>query len=506
MDCRHHPVCPGCPLISEPYPAQLLAKAERLRRAFARYPHLGRVPDVLPARLESGYRHRLKLPVQVSKDHVRIGLLGENNQILDTPDCPILDPGLRDTLDRVLAWMRGRNGIHSLDLRRSAKTGEVQAVFACLGGDLLGGAKAVRQLMADVPAITSVAVSVADPERKRVMGRNPEIVAGKPFIAESIGATEYRLFPGAFFQVDPVNAERLHALVRAAVGDAKSILDLYAGVGAYALMLAPGRDRVVMVEEVTQAVRAARSVAPPNVEVVESKVEALELKDRFDVAILNPARKGSDPQTLARIANLVPKLVYVSCGPETLARDLDCLAAHGMRMTSVQPLDLFPQTPEVEAVVVVERGSAIKKWNVPGGAAYGPWLETPWSGVKGRPTRVLAMVLHDTGEHGEVPGGRYRKIATVATHSLIRIELQGPLVPALAYLARRGHAVVGRDLKTKAFFAEKAGLVRPFVHAEQAGGARAPLHGDLVEALIALGADERTVARAGGVFDPLEGA
>ncbi len=459
---------------------------------------------MLGASWEEGYRHRLKLPVLVGRDHVRIGLLDANDRILDTPDCPVLEPGLRDALARVLVWMRGRNGIHSLDLRRSSKTGEVQAVFACLGGDLSGGAKAARQLMAEVQTITSVAVSFADPERRRVMGRNPEVIAGSPFIAESIGTTSYRLFPGAFFQVDPRNAGQLHALVRAAVGDARSVLDLYAGVGAYGLMLAPGRDRVLMVEEVAQAARSARAMAPPNVEVIESKVENLDLRDKFDVAILNPARKGSDPETLKRVAGLVSKLVYVSCGPETLARDLDCLAAHGMRVTSVQPLDLFPQTPEVEAVVTVERGSAIKKWNIPGGAASGPWLDTPWSGVKGRPTRVLALVLHDAGEHGELPGGRYRRIATVATHSLLRIELQGPLVPALAFLARRGHPVAGRDPKTKPFFAEKAGLVRPFVHAEQAGRSRAALHGDLVEALVALGADERTVARAGGVFDPLE--
>ena len=102
------------------------------------------VPAVLGAAWEEGYRHRLKLPVQVGRDHVRIGLLDANDRILDTPDCPVLEPGLRDALARVLVWMRGRNGIHSLDLRRSSKTGEVQAVFACLGGDLSGGAKAAR--------------------------------------------------------------------------------------------------------------------------------------------------------------------------------------------------------------------------------------------------------------------------------------------------------------------------------------------------------------------------
>jgi 23S rRNA (uracil1939-C5)-methyltransferase len=500
MECRHHPTCPGCPLLETPYELQLAVKRDRLARALGRYPHLKLNPPqtCAPAAFTEGYRHRLKLPVHVGRDHVAIGLYHpENGRILDTPDCPVLEPGLRKALQPILAWMAGRNGIHAVDLRRSSATGELQVVFACLGGDLHGGPKAARQLIAAVPGLTSVAVSHADPERKRVMGNRPSVIAGAPHIEEAIGDTRYRLFPGAFFQVDPRNAAWIHEKVKTFVDGSKRVLDLYSGVGAYALMLAPGREQVVAVEEVGEAVRAARAMAPPNVQVIESRVEDARLEGRFDAVILNPARRGSDPASLARIAKLAPKLIYVSCGPETLARDLDCLATHGMRVTGMDAVDLFPQTPEIETVVRLERGRPLEDFEVPGGRASGPW-DRDWSGALGRPSRVLALVLGDAGTHGKLPGARWKRLGIVATHSLVRIELEGPLVPVLAAFARDGHAVAGRERKTARFFAEKVGLVRPFVHVERAGQAVAPLHGDLVEALVGLGADDLTIRRATG--------
>jgi len=499
MICPHRPACPGCPLADLDYPAQLARKRARVAAAFAAYPHLPAAPEVLPSAWPEGYRHRLKLPVAIGDEgHAAIGLYDERGtRIVDTPECPVLEPHLREALGKVRAWVRGKKGVHSVDLRRSAATGQLQMVLACVDGQVPGGRKAFAPLVAGLPELTSIAISKADRDRKRVMGSAPEVVWGKPILDEEIGQTRYHLHPGAFFQVDPRQAEKLHALVYAAVGDAATILDLYSGVGAYALMLAPGRKRVVAVEEVPQAARAAAEMAPRNVEVVTSKVEDLRVKEPFDVVVLNPARRGSDPRVLAQVAALGKRLVYVSCGPETLARDLDCLAAFGMRVRNVQPIDLFPQTPEVETVVTLERGPALREWRIPGGQARSPWGEEP-SGAVGKAERALVLFLGATPAHGEVAGARFKRIATVAGHSLVRLELSGQLVPALLAFARKGHGVAGREPKTARFFAEKAGLVRPFIHVEVAGQARAPLHGDLVAALEALGAPAAVVARAGG--------
>jgi 23S rRNA (uracil1939-C5)-methyltransferase len=475
VECRHFPRCPGCAYVGRPYEEQLARKRERLARAFSHFPHLPPVGPVAPALSTEAYRHRVKLPVHVGRDHVAVGLYDpKTKRVLDTPDCPVLEPGLRDALARVATFLRGRRGVHSVDLRRSAATGELALVLACRGGELDGGPRGARKLVRDVPGLVSVAVSVADPDGKRVMGREPHVIAGTKAIEERIGDTRYRLHAGAFFQVDPVNAVQIHDLVRSAVGQAQSVLDLYAGVGAYGLMLAEGRSRVVLVEEVPAAARSARDRAPRNVEVIEGRVEDVRLPGRFDVAILNPARRGSDPRTLALLSKVATRIVYVSCGPETLARDLDCLAALGVRATAVHAVDLFPQTPEVETVVHLTRGPALDERRV-----RGPWHGRP-SGAVGRPTSVLALVI------GDVRSARgVERLASVATHTLVR--LTGSPERALDSLARRGHGVAGDDSRTRRFFAERAGLVRPFLHVERAGSVTAPLHGDLVLALEALG-------------------
>lgn len=490
MHCPHHPTCPGCPLLDLPYREQLANKRARLALALSRYPHLPPAPRVMPAVRTEGYRHRLKLPIAVKDGHAAIGLYHpRTGEVLDTPDCPVLAQPLRDALAALMPRMKDHPEVHSLDLRASHATGELQAVIAADGGSFKGGRREVAELRRLVPGLASVAISTADPLRKRVMGRKPELVSGEPFIREAIGGTNYRLHPGAFFQVDPANAVQLQDMVREAAGAAKTILDLYAGVGAYALALAAGRVRVLAVEEVRQAAEAARAVAPPNVEVVSDKVENLALSEPFDVVILNPARRGSDPASLARLSKIANRAIYVSCGPETLARDLDILAAHGMRVVSVQAVDLFPQTPEVETIVLLERGPAlVESPTTSGGRARSPWLGT-WSGAIGRETEALALVIGDPGPHGNTPAGRWTRLGMVATHALLRFELRGPFDQALRTLAGRGHPPAGRDPRTAAFFAEKAGLVRPFEHVLRTQEAFAPLHGDLVEALIQLGAD-----------------
>jgi 23S rRNA (uracil1939-C5)-methyltransferase len=499
LDCRHHPSrggrCPGCPVLDRSYPDQVSLKRRRLVDALARYPHLALPPveDLVPAAFTGAYRHRLKLPVHVSHRRVAVGLYGRDHEVLDTPDCPVLTEPLRAVLAGVIEWLAGREGVHSVDLRTSQATGQAMVVFACRGGELPGGAHAARDLMRRVPALVSVAVSRADREGKRVMGSAPRVIAGKEALAEQIGETRYQLYPGAFFQVDPRQAVALHALVRAMVGDAKRVLDLYAGVGAYGLMLAPGRQKVLLVEEVPQAAAAARAVAPPNVEVVASKVEQAALGGNWDAAILNPARRGADPKTLRNLADLVPRAVYVSCGPETLARDLDALATFGLHARRIVPVDLFPQTPEVETVVELTRGPPLATWQQ--GAVRGPWAGAP-SGATGKPREVLVLAIGHTRDRGTLDDSRYERVGEVATHSLLKLQLRGPLKRALARLASLGHPIAGEDPRTAPFFAEKAGLQRPFVHVSADERTRdVPLHGDLAEALDRLGGPQKSGPR-----------
>jgi len=492
VHCDHHPTCPGCPLLGRSDDEQLATKRARLASALAHFPHLPEAPSVRPAVRTEGYRHRLKLPVHHGAKGVSLGLVNPaTGRVLHTPDCPVLASGLRDALPPLLAWLHGKRRVHSVDLRISDATGALQLVLACRSGQFPGGKGGARELLRAVPGLASVAVSEADPTGRRVMGRRPRMVAGEAVIGESIGETDYVLHPGAFFQADPRNAVQIHALVRQLVGPARTVADLYAGVGAYARMLAPHVQRVLAVEEVPQAARAAAHRAPPNLEVVASRVEDLPLQERFDAVVLNPARRGCDPQALAHLATRTDRMVMVSCGPESLARDLDVLAAHGLLVDQVHAVDLFPQTAEVEAVVSLRRGKPHTTWAVPGGRAGGPWTGKP-SGALGRAEQLEVLVIGRTSRL-RLRGATVRRQRTVAGHSLLTLELSAPVPSVLGQLRRAGHPVAGDHPPTDRFFRDKGLLVRPWVHVLAArtprGTATAPRHGDLQLALERLGSE-----------------
>lgn len=485
LRCRHHPGCPGCGLLRRPYAAQLDVKRTRLADALSLFFHLPAAPEVEGSPWTAAYRHRVKLPVAVGRQGVAIGLYDAQRRVLDTPDCQVVTPALRQGLDTLRTLLRGHPEVHSVDLRVSDATGELQLVVAADGGALRGGAHTVRTWRRTMPGLASVAVSRADPERRRVMGASPGRVAGATFLAERVGETPLWIAPGAFFQVDPRRALALHRRVEDAVGDASDVLDLYAGVGAYGRMLArPGR-RVVMVEEVPQAAEAARRFAPAGVEVIAGRVQDVRLPERVDVAVVNPSRRGADLATLTWLGERMRRLVYVSCGPETLARDLDVLAFHGLRVVRLEALDLFPQTPEVETVATLERGPPVQRWSMGDGLCASPWAGSP-SGVVGRAEEVDALVVGNTGPRGVAAGCAWRRTGSAAGHSLLRLRTKGSVAEPLRALATGGHPVAGADPRTRAFFAEVAGLLRPFVHVRRASGVVAPWHGDLVLAWRAL--------------------
>ena len=505
MNCRHHPTCPGCPLMGKPYDRQLRIKHKRLNRAFSLYPHLPEVEEILPALHTDAYRHRLKLPVFVSGERVNIGLYERptgphghkgpsRRHVLHTPDCPVLADGLRQALPAMEEWLRGRRDIHSIDLRISDATGELQLVLATRDGDLEGGKRAIRRLERLLPQLKSVAISQADMDRKRVMGKDPRPFTGRRTIDEAIGETRYVLHPGAFFQADPRNATQIHELVRTMVGPASRVLDLFAGVGAYGRMLAPWVDEVLAVEEVPAAAASAAENAPQNFEVLTGKVQNLDDEDLdADIAILNPARRGATPDILKRLAERLDRLVYVSCGPETLARDLDVLAAYGLRVDRAVAVDLFPQTREVETVVHLTRGKPVTAFPAYRGKATGPWRDRP-SGALGRVDEMIVMIVGQM--HGKrLHNARWHHLGTVASHAVLRLELRASPQHVLSELTAKGHPIAGADPKTRRFFAEKGGLVRPFVHYTRAGETRSRLHGDLLQTLFSLRAERDLMER-----------
>jgi 23S rRNA (uracil1939-C5)-methyltransferase len=338
------------------YAAQLRFKRQILADQLAKIGDLAdiSIAETLPASPPWGYRNSARL----HSDESRIGYYAAaSHDIQDAEADPLLLPAISETLAGLRqAVSQAAPARCEVVVRASESYGYV--VAALRGGDRSeGAARALRALAgmwrAASPALAGVVVMARPPAQ-----------LGADHLIEELGGVAFHLRPTTFFQVNRASAEALLGLARAglALRSEDRLLDLYCGAGAFALPLAAEVAEVVGVEEHIGAVADAQSTAEENA-IANARFEAglvervLEQFDQpFDAAILDPPRRGCHPRALAALLRLAPaRLIYVSCHPATLARDLKTLAAGGYRVSSVQPVDLFPQTPHVESVVVLTR-------------------------------------------------------------------------------------------------------------------------------------------------------
>jgi 23S rRNA (uracil1939-C5)-methyltransferase len=218
-----------------------------------------------------------------------------------------------------------------------------------------------KELMAAMPEIKGVVQNINPMPGNVVLSREFRTLAGQGWIEERLSGLMFKVSPASFFQVNPAQAEKLYAKVLefAQLSGEESVLDAYCGVGTLTLILAQHAKEVIGVECVADAISDAQENAArnqiSNVKFTCGQAEELisNLKE-VDVAVLNPPRKGCARFFLEKLAQHGPKrIVYVSCDPATLARDLQFLCGKGYRLDAVQPYDMFPQTAHVECVAVL---------------------------------------------------------------------------------------------------------------------------------------------------------
>jgi 23S rRNA (uracil1939-C5)-methyltransferase len=394
VQCQHAESCGGCPLIELPYEAQRDHKRARVTAAFARYPWLkaGEVEPVLGAEPIVGYRTRAKLIV-ARGGAVGLFAKGGGHKVVDIPGCRVLSPvlarvadALRDRIRSaeaaggVLAPFEPTGGcLRAVDLRevRDGAATSVLVTFVverARAGDGTALEAAARELMRAVPAVTGVAANYHETldgrEAPRVLGGETRPLAGVARAADRVGASLHFATFGSFVQAHRGQAERVHALLAEAVGVSRAhpprVLDLYGGSGAIALGLAAAGARVMLVESFAPAAKQAAAAAESQHLQVDAvcadttaALQALAGRgEKFDAAIVNPPRRGTTPGAREALARVAPSVIaYVSCEPETLARDLAHFARLGYRSASLRPLDMIPLTDEVETVVVLRPGA-----------------------------------------------------------------------------------------------------------------------------------------------------
>ncbi|MDT8440514.1 MAG: 23S rRNA (uracil(1939)-C(5))-methyltransferase RlmD [Desulfuromonadales bacterium] len=381
--CPHHRQCQGCALLSWGYPAQLAFKRQRVATALAPYPALTgvRLHDVWPAEQTLGYRASAKLVVASRRGRGLVGLYRRgSHDVVDIGDCPLHHP-LINAIAAVVRTELERGSLTAYDprhdrgllryllVRVSPQLDKAMVTFVARERNYRELTRLAKWLQRKIPQVVSVHQNVNASSGNVILGRETSRLLGLPDLIDQVGEVRLRLGPTSFLQVNHAQAARIYALVRdwCRLRADQAVLDLYCGVGGISLHLAGQARTVLGVETVAEAVRHAQANAAmngfSNCQFVAGNVEdllegELSLPDNLGAVVMNPPRSGCDPRVLAAIAALrPPTLVYVSCHPDSLARDLDLLSRSGYRLVEVQPVDMFPQTPHVECVARLILGS-----------------------------------------------------------------------------------------------------------------------------------------------------
>lgn len=382
--CALQKVCGGCQLQFIDYDYQLKLKKEIVEDAIKTIGALDvEIKDVIASPETKNYRHKVQYPISQTKVSKRI-LAGyykpKSHEIINIKHCPI-QPEICDTIIEFIRNTTFDYGIsgynekkHTGDLRHvvlriSKATGKILVTLVVNSTKTFDRLKDFAQNIYDnFKEVSGVCVNFNSKKTNVIMGENVELIAGKDFVKERIIDKTFRIGPKTFFQVNPASAENIFTFVKNYIKnnfENPSILDAYAGVTAFGITVSDVCKKVVSVEENKEAVDLASEIIELNeVKNVELhnmdaqkffKKESETKKRRFDAVILDPPRKGCTQESLDYTLQLCKgKIIYVSCNPATLARDLKYLTSKGAKVEFIQPFDMFCHTYHVENVAIID--------------------------------------------------------------------------------------------------------------------------------------------------------
>lgn len=409
-DRVEEPVCPmarkcgGCQIQEMKYPAQLAFKEAKVRGNLER---IGEVPTELldqimhPAVGMDGegmqpfrYRNKAQFPIGTDKDgRVIAGFYaGRTHSIIENTDCALGVEVNEEILNCILDFMeefkipaydevKHKGLVRHVLLRYGFKTDEIM-VCLVINGKTIPHCHDLVGRLRQIPGMTSITLSTNTAKTNVIMGDTIRLLWGQEFITDYIGEIKYQISPLSFYQVNPVQTEKLYglALDYAGLTGNEAVWDLYCGIGTISLFLAKKAKQVYGVEIVPQAIDDAKNNAKindiTNAEFYVGKAEEV-LPEYYkeyekthngetahaDVIVVDPPRKGCEESLLQTIVDMQPeKVVYVSCDSATLARDVKFLRANGYELKDVTPVDQFPHTVHVETVALLSRKSASKSF------------------------------------------------------------------------------------------------------------------------------------------------
>ena len=377
--CPVYDVCGGCQLQHLSYEAQLREKKRQVEDAVR---HIGKLDGVKVFATIGGepwgYRNKMQFPVGRVKGKPMIGCFSQgSHSIVDTEKCYIQHQANNDLMNAMREAVQ-RFGVSVYDedrhtgmlrhiVGRVGANGDVMAVLVTAKKELAKAKEIVKFLRMRVPKLASVHQNIQTYRNNVILGRETTLFWGKSAIRDKIGPLSFQVSPRSFFQVNTAQAAVLYgkALEFANLGGGETVVDAYCGTGTITLFLARKARKAYGIEVVSPAIRDARNNAKANrIQNAEFIVgDAAEAMPRLyrsgvrpDVIVTDPPRAGCTPVVLETFARMQPqRIVYVSCNPATLARDLAILDGLGYGTEKIQPVDMFPMTSHVESVALVTR-------------------------------------------------------------------------------------------------------------------------------------------------------
>jgi len=377
--CSHLPECDGCPLIELDYPSQLQWKETRVTNHIRRYKELDQavIHPVIPSPKEFQYRNSAKLIIGGRFTEPVIGIYRrESHDIQDIAACPLHHPLINKVVAAVKQGIiKGRIPIYHprsgqgllryLVVRVAEAENRAMVVLVTSERSYNELHHLAAHIRKTVPEVMIVVQNINASTGNVILGNKDFFQTKQTTLASSIHDIKFLISPRSFFQVNSGSAGIIYELIRkyAGLSGRENVLDLYCGIGAISLFLAASARSVHGIEVVDAAVVDANLNARLNRfdncsfeagDVVEQLKWIDDSMEKIDLIVLNPPRKGCEEKVLQQVVSLqAPRIIYVSCSPASLARDLATLFSAGYHTELIQPVDMFPQTTHIEAVAVL---------------------------------------------------------------------------------------------------------------------------------------------------------
>ncbi len=376
LNCPHAKKCGGCQLQNMIYERQLSHKQVKVIKLLGKYRH---VDEIIGMEHPYHYRNKVQAAFGERGREIISGIYqSSTHKIVPVDSCLIEDQKADEIIVTIRKLVKSfklrafndeimKGFLRHVLIKRGFSSGQIMVVLVTGSMDFPKQEAFVNALLSRHPDITTVVQNVNNKRTSLLLGEESRVLYGDGYIEEDLCGFRFRISPKAFYQVNPTQTEVLYkkALDFADLSGKETVLDAYCGTGTIGIIASPKAKRVVGVELNADAVKDAKVNAKlnevKNIEFFEDDaghfmVKAARNGEHYDVVIMDPPRAGASLDFLKCLVTLSPKkVVYISCNPETQARDVAFLVKHGYRVKKVQPVDMFPHTDHVECVVSLVR-------------------------------------------------------------------------------------------------------------------------------------------------------